>query len=166
MTESPLESPYDARNGRVAWCWMPFRDGEFLHFPVNGGDRGPWALDGEIAGKPDQMVREVQPAPVVAWQAGETGKTFGPVTREPTLQCSFARRAGAGEVREGDAVDQMRLKNAIALDRQGRDERRMRHRRAPTTIVRKTQVCLPIDMQIRSRCQTGQFDVNLPGKET
>ncbi len=33
------------------------------------------------------------------------------------------------------------------------------------TMVKKTEVSLPIDTQIRSRCQTGKFDVNLRGKE-
>ena len=73
--------------------------------------------------------------------------------------------AGAGEVRERDAIGEVRFKDAVALDRQRRDKRRMRHRRRSVSQVRKTEIRLPIAMRVRSRCQTGLFDVNLPGKE-
>ena len=107
----------DTRDGRVAWCPVPFRNGEFLHLSVDGSDRGPRALDGEIAGKPGQMVRQMQPAPVGGRDACETGETFGSVAGEPALQCPFAHRDGASEVRKRNAIGQMRLKDAIALDR-------------------------------------------------
>lgn len=140
------------------------RDGEFLHLSVNGGDRGRGRLVAS-AGQFDQMFRQVQPAPIVARQTRETGKSFGTVAPEPALQRPLAQRAGAGEVRERDAIGEVRFKDAVALDRQRRDKRRMRHRRRSVSQVRKTEICLPIAMRVRSRCQTGLFDVNLPGKE-
>jgi len=109
---------------------MPFGNGEFLHFPVDGSDRWTWTLDGTIASKPDQMVRQMQPTPVAPWKACEAGKPFSSVTPEPTLQSPIAHRAGACEVREGDAIGQMWLEDTVALDRQRRSERRMCHRGA------------------------------------
>lgn len=109
--------PHDTRDDRVARNPASLRRCEFLHLPVNRSDRGSRALDGEIAGKPDQIIRQVQPAPVAAAHAGETGKTFGTVAPKPSLQCPFAYRAGAREVRKRDAVGQVRFENAVTLDR-------------------------------------------------
>ena len=50
---------------------MPLSDGEFLDLPVNGGDRGTWTLDGKVADKLDQVVRQLQPAPIGARDARE-----------------------------------------------------------------------------------------------
>jgi hypothetical protein len=80
-----------------------------------------------------------------------------------TADSPLAQRAGAGEVRERDAIGEW-FKDAVALDRQRRDKRRMRHRRRSVSQA-QTEICLPIAMRVRSRCQTGLFDVNLPGKE-
>ena len=68
--------PDDTRDGRIAWCPVAFSDGKFLHLPVNGGDRGTRTLDGKVADKPDQVIRQVQPAPIGARAAREAGEAF------------------------------------------------------------------------------------------
>ncbi len=77
------------------------------------------------------MVRQMSLATVCAWKPGKAGETFGAVAPEPTLQCSFAHQADAGEVCKGDVIGQVQFEDAVALDRQRRNERRMRHRRQP-----------------------------------
>jgi hypothetical protein len=124
------------------------RDGEFLHLSVNGGDRGSRALGGESAGQFDQMFRQVQPALIVARQTRETGKSFGTVAPEPALQRPLAQRAGAGEVRERDAIGEGSGRGSARSPAAG--QRRMRHRRRSVSQVRKTEICLPI--AIESAC--------------
>lgn len=132
---------------------------------MNGGDRWPRTSDRKIMSELNEMLGQAELASVLSRKTDETSKTVGAISAKPPLQRPFTYRAGASEIGQRDIVGQMWLEQAVAFDRQRRDERWMGHCGPLSPQVNKTELYLPTNIAIHSHCYSAVLAVNLPGKE-
>lgn len=96
---------------------------------MDGRNRRTWPLARQFTNERNQMIRQMSAASVASQAATETCESANPIATQPALQCPLADGSGTGKLRDRNPIDEVRFQDSVTLDRDGRGERRMCHRK-------------------------------------